>query len=108
MRRRVAATRHGLLHRPAAQSDGAMAARRWPPKPPANMVCTVLRAVPLRCCRVDLIIRRAFITPATERTLGITAYFTACGADRRGERYVALRLRWRHLPMRFLPSSTLQ
>jgi hypothetical protein len=38
----------------------------------------LLRAVPRRCCRADLIIRRAFITP--ERVeLGITAYLTACG-----------------------------
>ena len=25
-------------------------------------VCSLLRAVPLRCCRADLVIRRAFIT----------------------------------------------
>jgi hypothetical protein len=42
--------------------------------------CSLLRAVPLRCCRVDLIIRRAFIT--TELTgLGITAYLTSCGGS---------------------------
>jgi hypothetical protein len=41
--------------------------------------CGVLRAVPLRCCRMDLIVRRAWMAP--ERTdLGITAYLTACGA----------------------------
>jgi hypothetical protein len=41
-------------------------------------VCAVLHAVPLRNCRVDLIIRRAMITPdLIDR--GITAYITACG-----------------------------
>jgi hypothetical protein len=38
----------------------------------------LLSAVPLRCCRVDLVIRRAFIVPE-EMNLGITAYLTACG-----------------------------
>jgi hypothetical protein len=41
-------------------------------------VCSLLSAVPLRCCRVDLVIRRAFIVPE-EMNLGITAYLTACG-----------------------------
>jgi hypothetical protein len=41
-------------------------------------VCSLLRAIPLRCCRVDLIIRRAYITPEL-MGLGITAYLTACG-----------------------------
>jgi hypothetical protein len=42
--------------------------------------CSLLHAVPLRCCRVDLIIRRAFFT--AERTgLGITAYLTSCGGS---------------------------
>ena len=31
-----------------------------------------------RCCRVDLVVRRAFITPEL-MDLGITAYLTACG-----------------------------
>jgi len=43
-----------------------------------NYVCISLHAVPLRCCRVDLIIRRALIAPDLTDT-GITAYFTACG-----------------------------
>jgi hypothetical protein len=42
--------------------------------------CSLLRAVPLRCCRADLVIRRAFITPELA-SLGITAYVTACGAS---------------------------
>ncbi len=40
--------------------------------------CGLLRAVQLRCCRVDLVIRRAFITSGV-MDLGITAYLTACG-----------------------------
>jgi hypothetical protein len=40
--------------------------------------CTLLHAVPLRCCRVDLVIRRAFATPDL-MGLGITAYLTSCG-----------------------------
>jgi hypothetical protein len=43
-------------------------------------ICGILHAIPLRCCRVDLIIRRADITPDVN-DLGITAYFTACGAS---------------------------
>jgi hypothetical protein len=41
-------------------------------------VCNLLRAVPLRCCRADLVIRRAFITPDLME-LGITVYVTSCG-----------------------------
>ena len=41
-------------------------------------VCAVLHAVPLRNCRVDLVIRRAMITPDL-MDQGITAYITACG-----------------------------
>jgi hypothetical protein len=49
-------------------------------------VCTVLRAVELRCCRLDLIIRSAIAdeTPldASRTDLGITAYITTCGSSR--------------------------
>jgi hypothetical protein len=41
--------------------------------------CDRMHAVPLRCCRVDLIIRRAVIAPDLMDT-GITAYITACGS----------------------------
>jgi hypothetical protein len=41
-------------------------------------LCDRLRAVPLRCCRVDLVIRRAAIAPDLWGT-GITAYIAACG-----------------------------
>jgi hypothetical protein len=42
-------------------------------------ICAALRAQPLRQCRSDLVIRRAFLA-ADQTGLGITAYLTACGA----------------------------
>ena len=42
-------------------------------------LCARLRAVALRCCRVDLIVRQAYIAPDSP-DLGVTAYFTACGS----------------------------
>jgi hypothetical protein len=48
-----------------------------------KQVCDHLRGVPLRCCRADLVIRRAVLGPdSTEPArldLGITAYLTSCG-----------------------------
>jgi hypothetical protein len=41
-------------------------------------VCGLLCAVPQRCCRVDLVIRRAYVT-AERMDLGVTAYITSCG-----------------------------
>jgi hypothetical protein len=41
-------------------------------------LCAQLRDVPLRCCRVDLVVRRAHIAPDLN-DLGATAYLTACG-----------------------------
>jgi hypothetical protein len=41
-------------------------------------VCNLLRAILLRCSRVDLVIRRAFLAPDV-MGLGITAYLTTCG-----------------------------
>ena len=41
-------------------------------------ICGLLHAVPLRCCRVDLVLRRALLVHY-EMDLGITAYLTACG-----------------------------
>jgi hypothetical protein len=43
-------------------------------------LCGRLHPLPLRCCRADLVIRRAFIAPDLDR-LGVTAYLTACGAS---------------------------
>jgi hypothetical protein len=34
----------------------------------------------LRCCRIDLVIRRAIRTPDLEDGIGITAYLAACGS----------------------------
>ena len=42
-----------------------------------KQLCKRLREIPLRCCRVDLVIRRAVIGDVN--SLGATAYFTACG-----------------------------
>jgi hypothetical protein len=42
-------------------------------------ICGLLGVIALRCCRVDLLVRRAVIAPGSV-DLGITAYLTACGA----------------------------
>jgi hypothetical protein len=61
--------------------------QQWPfPEMAASTckyLCTQLHAVPMRCCRVDLVIRRALIAPDLMDT-GITAYLTACGASEAG------------------------
>jgi hypothetical protein len=41
-------------------------------------ICNQLHEVGLRCCRVDMVLRRAHITRYAKE-LGITAYLTACG-----------------------------
>jgi hypothetical protein len=41
-------------------------------------ICGLLRGVAISCCRADLIVRSAAITPAS-MDIGITAYLTACG-----------------------------
>jgi len=41
-------------------------------------ICSLLRALPICCCRADFVIRRAFITPELMDT-GITVYVTSCG-----------------------------
>lgn len=69
-----------------------------------KQLCALLHAIPLRCCRVDLVLREAIVWPASfdparvdvpvapaanepassaaaNLPLGITAYFTACGAS---------------------------
>jgi hypothetical protein len=49
----------------------------------SKVACVRLRKIPLHSCRVDLIVRRAILTPETppdQLELGITAYLTACGA----------------------------
>jgi hypothetical protein len=45
-------------------------------------LCGLLHAVPLRCCRADLVIRRAVVTSSPMHhpvQFGVTAYLTACG-----------------------------
>ena len=56
---------------------------QWPSAPQAvewcKALCVRLRALPLRSCRVDLVLRAAILAPG--RTgLGITAYLAACGS----------------------------
>jgi hypothetical protein len=50
-----------------------------------KIVCNRLSAVPLRSCRLDLIIRQAFIATSLANSLqmdlGITAYLTSCGSS---------------------------
>lgn len=41
-------------------------------------ICARLREAPLRCCRADLVVRRAFMGAETP-DYGMTAYLTACG-----------------------------
>jgi hypothetical protein len=59
--------------------------QQWPDPAMAatacKRLCNLLHAVPLRCCRADLVVRRAFIAPGPME-LGITAYITACGESR--------------------------
>jgi len=40
-------------------------------------LCARIKQIPLRCCRVDMVIRRARIADAD--SFGATVYFTACG-----------------------------
>ena len=46
-------------------------------------LCGVLRSIPMRCCRTDLVIRHVFVNtdPADQQLmrLGVTAYLTSCG-----------------------------
>jgi hypothetical protein len=83
------------LDAPPSQSSHALAcyidllpssAHQWPS--PAlveafcRSLCDLLRAIPLRNCRADLIVRRAIVAPS-ENALAITAYLTACGPSAR-------------------------
>jgi hypothetical protein len=64
------------------RNDASRSNQRWSsPDATKNIckrVCSFLGAIPFRCCRVDLVIRRAIIAP-NRASLGITAYLTACG-----------------------------
>ena len=46
----------------------------------SKMVCARLRAMPLRCCRADLVVRQAALGKVAS-SHGITAYLTACGGS---------------------------
>ncbi|MDE3187134.1 MAG: hypothetical protein KGM96_06360 [Acidobacteriota bacterium] len=43
-------------------------------------ICGRIRAIPLRCSRVDLVVRSASVAPE-KLEYGVTAYLTAAGAD---------------------------
>jgi hypothetical protein len=45
----------------------------------SKSVCASLHEVSLPCSRLDLVVRRAFVTP-DRASIGITAYLTGCGA----------------------------
>jgi len=62
-------------HRWDPQNNTPLAAVAW-----CKTICSRLRSEPLRCCRVDLVIRKAAITVEC-MDIGITAYITACASD---------------------------
>lgn len=67
-----------LLPRNKDQWDTPGLAVEW-----CREMCALLKNIPLRSCRADLIVRRALIAPdriPSRLELGITAYLTACGA----------------------------
>ena len=64
-----------LLARDEAQWNSVENAITW-----AKAMRQRLRNIPLRCARIDLVVRRAFVHPEAW-TFGITAYVTACGSD---------------------------
>jgi hypothetical protein len=65
-----------LLPTDAADFSTLDACAQW-----SQRLCLKLRSMPLRQCRVDAIVRRAFLT--SEFTgLGVTTYITGCGSDR--------------------------
>jgi hypothetical protein len=68
------------------------AGRQWPYLAEAGTACqdlsNILHAVPLKCCRVDLVIRQVIDAPEPDMdtgniNLGVTAYLTACGSSHR-------------------------
>ena len=65
-----------LLSTDAAVFSTVDACARW-----SQRLCLHLRSKPLRQCRVDVIVRRAFLTPESAG-LGVTTYITVCGAGR--------------------------
>lgn len=43
-------------------------------------MCRLLAAFPARCCRADLVVRRA-VLPLEREALGVTVYLSACGGN---------------------------
>lgn len=76
------ATRAEAQHTLACYIDLLMSSEPWSSPLEAERYCRALcdrlRTIPLRCCRVDLVIRRAHIHP-DRNDLAATAYLTACG-----------------------------
>ena len=52
--------------------------------------CALLHEIPLRACRIDFVIRRAFVAPDLWNH-GVTVYFTASGETAEGARIVLQR-----------------
>ena len=50
-------------------------------------ICGQLQEIPFRCCRADLVVRGATMSP-DELAVGITAYLTACGATEEAAKQV--------------------
>jgi hypothetical protein len=69
-------------------------------------LCALLSAVPLRCCRVDFVVRRARIAPS-HMDLGITSYVTACGRTA-GDAKDSLETALGAIAYALCPQSTLQ
>jgi hypothetical protein len=46
----------------------------------SKKLCGLLKAVSLRCCRMDLVIRQARLSP-DKMGMGMTAYLTCCGSS---------------------------
>ena len=64
-----------LLPRSDQQGSLPFMAERY-----CRWICDRLHELRLKCCRVDLVIRRAYIAPDMS-DLGLTAYLTACGPN---------------------------
>jgi hypothetical protein len=65
------------LRRSIDSREDLAAAISW-----CKSLCNRLHSHPLRCCRIDLIVRKAAME-ADVLKFGVTAYLTACGANSR-------------------------
>jgi hypothetical protein len=95
--------------------DQPRANRQWPSPDAISAscrdLCARLHAVPVRSCRVDLVIRRAQIRPGKTDNdrldLGLTAYFTAAGLTPE-QAVLTLEAALGAFANAFCPQSTLQ